>query len=137
MQEVIGTAYYIAPEVLAGQYTEACDMWSIGVITYVLLAGYPPFNAENENKVYKKIRTCDYYFHEEDWAEISEEAMDFIRYLLKPQANKRLTPDQALNHPWIQRFNHETPSKTVMDNLLAFQQKNKFQKEILLTIASF
>ena len=71
MKTKIGTAYYMAPEVLEGVYTEACDMWSVGVIAFTLLCGYPPFNAENEAKLFYKIKTCDYEFFEDDWSHVS------------------------------------------------------------------
>ena len=74
MSTRIGTPYYISPEVLQGEYDLSCDMWSIGVITYVMLCGYPPFNASNEYLLYRKITLFDYEFHEDAWSCISEEA---------------------------------------------------------------
>lgn len=60
---VLGTAYYIAPEVLAGEYNEKCDVWSIGVILYILLSGRPPFNAENDEKIMAKVRKGKFNFN--------------------------------------------------------------------------
>ena len=67
MNTKLGTPYYVAPEVLDGHYDKQCDLWAIGVITYVLLAGEPPFNGENAAAVFKKIKTTDYEFTNEVW----------------------------------------------------------------------
>lgn len=64
MNTKTGTPYYMAPEVLEGSYDETCDMWSIGVITYCMLGGYPPFNADTDAKLFRKIKLCDYEFHD-------------------------------------------------------------------------
>lgn len=96
-----GTPYYMAPEIIEGQYNESCDMWAIGVITYILLSGYPPFNADTEMQLFNKIRTCDFEFIEEDWKDISSDAKSFIMKLLQPDPVKRLKPLDALKHPWI------------------------------------
>ena len=82
----IGTPYYLAPEVLEGKYDKQCDLWSIGVITYVLLCGYPPFNAEKEHDLFNKILCLDYEFYEKEWDQISWEAKDFIEKLLVQDA---------------------------------------------------
>ena len=83
----------MAPEVLDGAYDEACDMWSLGVITYCLLCGYPPFNAETDAKLFLKIKTCDYDFNNPIWVSMSPESKDFIRNLLKPNPKDRMTPE--------------------------------------------
>jgi len=69
-----GTPYYMAPEIIDGEYDESCDMWSIGVITYSLLVGYPPFNALNDAQLFRKIKLCDFEFHEQHWSHISKES---------------------------------------------------------------
>jgi calcium-dependent protein kinase len=101
MTTKIGTPYYVSPEILEGKYDNSCDIWSIGVITYIMLCGYPPFNALNENLLFKKILDCDYKFAEEDWKSISEEAKDFVRQCLQVDTSKRLTAEMAINHPWL------------------------------------
>lgn len=82
MNSRIGTPYYMAPEVIDGQYNQSCDMWSIGVITYSLLAAYPPFNADNDAQLFRKIKFCDYEFHKDVWSEISDDAKKFISMCL-------------------------------------------------------
>lgn len=84
MTTKLGTPYYVSPEVLDGKYDKACDMWSVGVIAFVLLAGYPPFNAPNEHQLFRKIQCCDFEFKPQYWANISEEAKDFISKCLQP-----------------------------------------------------
>ena len=101
-----GTPYYMAPEVIKGSYDEMCDMWSIGVITFAILGGYPPFNIGREqpdSQLYNKILTCDYEFDEEIWEDVSEEAKDFIQKLLEPNREKRMKPEEAIKHKWIQQ----------------------------------
>ena len=71
MQTKIGTPYYVSPEILEGTYDKGCDMWSIGVITYIMLCGYPPFNAATEIQLFNKIRCCDFEFHDGAWDGIS------------------------------------------------------------------
>lgn len=96
MSTKIGTPYYMAPEVLDGAYTEACDMWSLGVITYCLLCGYPPFNDDNDLKLFNKIKKCEYEFQMPEWGTVSEESKDFIRKLLQLNPKERMTPEEAL-----------------------------------------
>ncbi|CAB1315348.1 unnamed protein product, partial [Coregonus sp. 'balchen'] len=82
-------------------YSKAVDCWSIGVITYILLCGYPPFFEDNETRLFAKIMRADYAFHSPFWDDISESAKDFIRNMMQKHPNKRFTTEQALRHPWI------------------------------------
>lgn len=101
MTTKVGTPYYVAPEVLKREYTKACDMWSIGVITYILLCGYPPFYGENDKDIFNSVKTGRFDFPNSEWDDISSSAKDFITALLKLIPSERLTAKQALNHPWI------------------------------------
>ncbi|XP_077429810.1 calcium/calmodulin-dependent protein kinase type 1D-like [Vanacampus margaritifer] len=102
MSTACGTPGYVAPEVLAQKpYSKAVDCWSIGVITYILLCGYPPFFEENETRLFSKIMRADYSFHAPFWDEISESAIDFIRNMMEKNPTKRFTTEQAMRHPWI------------------------------------
>lgn len=92
MKTRTGTPYYVAPEILQGAYTQSCDMWALGVITYCMLSGYPPFNAEDNKTLFRKILHCDYEFHEPQWTHISSEAKKFISCLIEPDTKKRLKP---------------------------------------------
>ena len=111
-----GTPYYIAPEVLKGNYTEKCDMWSIGVIIFIMLSGFPPFNGKSDDEIIGKVRRGQWNFNNEIWATISAEAKDLIKNLLTIDINARLTAIQALEHPWIKQR-----SKTTFNEGLARQ----------------
>lgn len=102
MSTACGTPGYVAPEVLAQKpYSKAVDCWSIGVITYILLCGYPPFYEETESKLFEKIKEGYYEFESPFWDDISESAKDFIRHLLEKNPKTRFTCEEALRHPWI------------------------------------
>ncbi|KAL7529962.1 hypothetical protein ACHAWF_003190 [Thalassiosira exigua] len=101
MSTAAGTPYYVAPEVLARKYDKSCDLWSVGVIAYVLLCGYPPFNGADDMEVHDAVRCGWYRFPSEDWSGASAEAKDFIRHLLQMDPRNRMTAEQALEHPWI------------------------------------
>ena len=101
MNTKVGTLHYVAPEVLTREYTKSCDIWSIGVITYILLCGYPPFYGDTDNQVFCQVRTAQFDFPSPDWDGISDSAKDFICSLLRREPAKRLTAAQALLHPWI------------------------------------
>lgn len=96
-----GTAYYIAPEVLSGKYDEKCDLWSIGVILYVMLSGRPPFNGRNDREILSKVQSGRYSLDDDLWDRKSDEAKNLIRSLLEVDPKKRLSASQALASPWI------------------------------------
>ncbi|KAL7720698.1 non-specific serine/threonine protein kinase [Entamoeba marina] len=97
-----GTPVYVAPEVLnAKGYGMEVDMWSIGVITYVLLCGYPPFFGDTLGEILGAVLAADYDFHEEYWSEVSNEAIQFITNLLVIEPSLRLTAEEALEDPWL------------------------------------
>jgi serine/threonine protein kinase len=98
-----GTPDYVAPEVITaeGSYDKSVDMWSVGVITYVLLCGFSPFLSSTQTGLFEKIIKCDYDFPDPEWTNISEEAKDFIRHLLIKDPAQRYTAEQCLQHPWL------------------------------------
>lgn len=103
MNTKVGTPYYVAPEVLRRKYTSSCDIWSIGVITYILLCGYPPFYGDSDKQIFESVRTGFFDFPSPDWDEISNEAKDFVCSLLKSNPEERLSAEQARRHPWIRK----------------------------------
>ncbi|XP_054564026.1 MAP kinase-activated protein kinase 3 isoform X1 [Eptesicus fuscus] len=100
------TPYYVAPEVLGPEkYDKSCDMWSLGVIMYILLCGFPPFYSNTGQAISpgmkRRIRLGQYGFPNPEWSEVSEDAKQLIRLLLKTDPTERLTIAQFMNHPWI------------------------------------
>jgi len=135
-----GTPYYVAPQVLAGKYDQSSDVWSLGVIMYVLLCGYPPFHGETDKEVLDKVRLGNFSFNSQEWKHVSEDAKELIQKLLKMNPRDRFTAEQALNHSWV--ANKAPKAKdvaigaSIVDNLKGFQSQNKFKKAALHLIAS-
>jgi serine/threonine protein kinase len=97
-----GTPSYVAPEILKNQpYDQSCDMWSVGVVLYVMLCGYTPFMEEKQNMMFERIKMGDWTFDPEDWSGISTEAKDLIKGLMCTSPHRRLTAKQALRSKWI------------------------------------
>ena len=96
----VGTAYYVAPEILQGSYTEKCDIWSMGVILYIFLSGDPPFNGQSDSEIYKKILKLDLSFPERKWKNISNDAIGLIKHMITPE-NERYNARQVLDHQWF------------------------------------
>eukprot|EP01088_Endostelium_zonatum_P006526 TRINITY_DN18661_c0_g1_i1.p1 TRINITY_DN18661_c0_g1~~TRINITY_DN18661_c0_g1_i1.p1 ORF type:complete len:306 (-),score=75.46 TRINITY_DN18661_c0_g1_i1:126-1043(-) len=120
MQTACGTPGYVAPEVLQAEgYGDEVDMWSIGVITYILLCGFPPFYSESVPEVFEQIMKAEYDYPAEYWDEISDEAKDFINHLLVVDVKKRLTAKKALEHNWLKA------NKAKTGKLAKFQAKMK------------
>lgn len=98
----LGTPLYVAPEILKGKkYDFSVDMWSLGVLMYILLCGYPPFHNKDTQKLYKLICSGQVTFQGKYWGAISNEAKQFIKALLTTEAKKRLTAKDARSHPWL------------------------------------
>ncbi|KAL3779241.1 hypothetical protein HJC23_010888 [Cyclotella cryptica] len=101
MSTIVGTPYYISPDVLRKSYNKSSDLWSVGVIAYILLCGYPPFNGSSNSEVYSAVQRGLYYFPSEDWKHVSSSARDFVVRLLQTDPRRRMTAEQAMSHPWI------------------------------------
>ncbi|QRV76985.1 calcium/calmodulin-dependent protein kinase [Ceratobasidium sp. AG-Ba] len=102
LQTVAGSFGYVAPEVLSGQgHGKPVDIWSTGIITYVLLCGYSPFRATTQAELVEETMRARVEFHHSFWAHISQTAKDFIKFLLNPDPNTRPTAAEALKHPWL------------------------------------
>jgi len=136
MHGVFGTSYYVAPEVIAGTYSEKCDVWSIGVILYILLSGEPPFNGQTDEAIVERIRIGEYSFEGDRWAEVSDEAKDLINSILCKESD-RISAGEAFQHPWfelIRQMEQETDGAAVhargqnvaraLANLKSFSSKN-------------
>ncbi|KAF2288463.1 hypothetical protein GH714_007675 [Hevea brasiliensis] len=101
LNDIVGSAYYVAPEVLHRSYGTEADMWSIGVIAYILLCGSRPFWARTESGIFRAVLKADPIFDDAPWTSLSPEAIDFVKRLLNKDYRKRLTAAQALSHPWL------------------------------------
>eukprot|EP00829_Urostomides_striatus_P010151 TRINITY_DN2333_c0_g1_i7.p1 TRINITY_DN2333_c0_g1~~TRINITY_DN2333_c0_g1_i7.p1 ORF type:complete len:457 (-),score=119.21 TRINITY_DN2333_c0_g1_i7:50-1348(-) len=136
IKEMVGSAYYIAPEVLTGKYTSKCDVWSIGVILYMLLSGFPPFNAENDEAVMEVVKTGVYDFSDPAWDSISEDAKDLIKKMLTFDQNKRISAAEAYQHKWIQNQNDVKVSSSVLKNLHKFHATSKLHHASMMYIVT-
>ncbi|TRY91940.1 hypothetical protein DNTS_029644 [Danionella cerebrum] len=126
-----------SPEVLAQKpYSKAVDCWSIGVITYILLCGYPPFYEDNETRLFSKIMKAEYAFHTPYWDDISESAKDFIRHMLEKNPSKRFTTEQALSHPWIigDTAHNDNILHSVCEQIQKNFAKSKWKRAINATV---
>ncbi|CAM9580133.1 unnamed protein product, partial [Discosporangium mesarthrocarpum] len=129
-----GTPGYVAPEILMRRkYDQKVDMWSVGVITYVLLGGYPPFHDENQAKLFMKIKKGVYLFHPEFWSDISPEAKDLIKRMLTVEPSKRISADEALEHPYLKVKDSTLEEHNMEENLKRlkiFNARRKFKSAI-------
>jgi len=124
MTTISGTPYYIAPEVLQEIYDEKCDIWSCGVILYIFLCGYPPFNGDNDSEIMKSVKKGIYDFPAEEWSSVSKEAKDLVSNLLKYDPKSRFSAKECLANPWFKK--HETlADKKISQNALTNLKKFK------------
>ncbi|VAH28809.1 unnamed protein product [Triticum turgidum subsp. durum] len=132
--EIVGSPYYMAPEVLKRNYGQEVDVWSAGVILYILLCGVPPFWAETEQGVAQAIIRSVIDFKRDPWPRVSDNAKDLVRGMLNPDPRRRLTAQQVLDHPWLQNIK-KAPNvnlgETVKARLQQFSVMNKFKKHAL------
>ncbi|CAJ2667368.1 CDPK-related kinase 4-like isoform X1 [Trifolium pratense] len=109
LNDIVGSAYYVAPEVLHRSYSVEGDLWSIGVITYILLCGSRPFWARSESGIFRSVLRANPNFDDSPWPSISPEAKDFVKRLLNKDHRKRMTAAQALSHPWLRDEKNAIP----------------------------
>jgi calcium-dependent protein kinase len=136
MHSILGTPYYVAPEVLKGEYDEKCDIWSIGAMTYLMLCGEPPFNGNSNNEIFKKIVKESIKFNSFMWKNISKNAKDFVKLCLNKNSNKRPSASEALKHPWFTKVIKETHNfkkinKDILLNIKDFNINYQFQQMVL------
>ncbi|KAL5806373.1 hypothetical protein ACOSQ3_029268 [Xanthoceras sorbifolium] len=136
--DVVGSPYYVAPEVLRKHYGPEADVWSAGVIIYILLSGVPPFWAESEDEIFQEVLQGDLDFSSDPWPNISESAKDLVRKMLVRDPKKRLSAHEVLCHPWVQ-VDGVAPDKpldsAVLSRLKQFSAMNKLKKIALRVIA--
>ncbi|KAK4745940.1 hypothetical protein SAY87_012252 [Trapa incisa] len=138
--EIVGSPYYMAPEVLKRNYGPEIDIWSAGVILYILLCGVPPFWAESEQGVAQAIISGIIDFKRDPWPHVSEGAKSLVRQMLEPDPKLRLTAKQVLEHPWLQNAK-KAPNvplgDVVKSRLKQFSMMNRFKRKALRVIADF
>ncbi|KAI6677887.1 hypothetical protein NL676_038683 [Syzygium grande] len=105
LNDIVGSAYYVAPEVLHRSYSTEADVWSVGVIAYILLCGSRPFWARTESGIFFAVLKAEPGFDEPPWPSLSSEAKDFVKRLLNKDPRRRMSAAQALSHPWIRNYN--------------------------------
>ncbi|OAY71788.1 Calcium-dependent protein kinase 7 [Ananas comosus] len=136
--EIVGSPYYMAPEVLKRNYGPEIDVWSAGVILYILLCGVPPFWAETDEGIAQAIIQSVIDFEREPWPKVSDNAKDLVRCMLDPNPYTRLTAQQVLEHPWLQNAS-AVPNiplgEAVRTRLQQFSVMNKFKKKALIVVA--
>ncbi|XP_050227279.1 calcium-dependent protein kinase 26 isoform X2 [Mercurialis annua] len=113
----VGSPFYIAPEVLVGEYNQAADLWSAGVILYILLSGMPPFWGKTKSRIFDAVRAADLRFAPDPWDTISAFARDLISGMLCVDSSKRLTAAQVLAHPWMRDCAELVQETCEQDNL--------------------
>ena len=101
LTDMCGTAFYVAPEVIKGKYNSKCDIWSCGVMTYILISGVPPFSGENDDEIMDKVVKGKFSFTGDAWKKVSPNCKDFISKLLRLNPKERPDCDEILNDPWI------------------------------------
>ena len=142
MNDGVGTIYTMAPEVLRGSYTSQADLWSTGVITFMLLANEKPFKGKKRKKVIQKIMTLDYNFEKPIWGTHSNESKEFVKALLEANPKKRMNATQALQHEWQEKkfsLNDREPSQELLsschESIENYRDVSAFKKMALMVIA--
>lgn len=138
-----GSVYYVAPEVLLSSYTEQCDVWSLGVILFLILSGKPPFNGANDQIILKKVYEGKYSMDGPEWSEVSDDAKDLVGKMLIYDFKKRFTARQCLEHRWIKvagkvdssRLNQPVGRRSLR-NLRTFKAESKMQEAIMYFIVN-
>lgn len=133
MTKVNGTPYYIAPEVISEVYDEKCDIWSAGVILYVLLCGYPPFNGETDKDIMNAVTKGEFDFPDEEWSVVSKEGKDIIKKMLTYDPKKRIGALECLADPWfkineLKTAENKELAKSSLDNMKRFKRNRKFEQ---------
>ena len=109
LSDTVGTPYYVCPEMLCKEkYDYKCDVWSVGVIAFMLLGGYPPFDGDSDKEIFEAIEKGELMQNDQVWEQVSDEALEFILFLLEPNASWRPTAAEALEHPWLAKQRETT-----------------------------
>lgn len=138
LRQIVGSAYYVAPEVLRKKYSKEADIWSCGVILYILLSGYPPFYGETESTIFDAILKGKYDMDSDPWPYISDAAKDCVRRMLNQDVKKRATASEILKHDWLKEngiASDKPLNNAVVERLKGFTAMNHLKKEALKVMA--
>ena len=138
-EDLVGSAFYVAPEVLQCDYSREADIWSCGVILYILLSGVPPFWDDTEQGIFAAIVKGDIDFQSKPWPSISSGAKECVKMMLTKDTAVRATAEQVMNHPWMKEDGSapDTPlDNAVVERIKKFSEMNKLKKLALKMIAA-
>ena len=133
LKGAVGTTFYMAPEVITGNYNEKCDIWALGVILYIMLCGKPPFYSQNEEELKKNICSMKYTFDYPEFKKVSQDAIDLIKKILVPP-EKRLSAAEILQTPWIKENAPHATGENLKQNwehIEKYSKLNLVQKSII------
>jgi calcium-dependent protein kinase len=136
----VGTPYYMAPEMISGNFVKESDVWSIGVIMYILVTGKQPFSGKTKEEVYDKVKNGKYDFKTLYYSKCSNLVKDLIKKILVTEPDKRMTIEACLEHSWFKQFENDKNinlafSEEIVNSLKQFQNQNLLQKEIRYYLA--
>ena len=142
IKTIVGSSYYIAPEVINKKYNRECDLWSAGVILYMFIVGHAPFDGKTDKAIMEQVKKGNFLRNEDRWLNASKEVKDLINKLLIYEPEKRLTAMEALKHPWFKvtksnmLYNNISKEEVLnyIQNLLNYKIKSKFEELVLAYI---
>jgi len=142
IKTIVGSSYYIAPEVINKKYNRECDLWSAGVILYMFIVGHAPFDGKTDKAIMEQVKKGNFLRNEDRWLNASKEVKDLINKLLIYEPEKRLTAMEALKHPWFKvtksnmLYNNISKEEVLnyIQNLLSYKIKSKFEELVLAYI---
>ncbi|KAG5589425.1 hypothetical protein H5410_039939 [Solanum commersonii] len=137
-KDLVGSAYYVAPEVLRREYGPEADIWSAGVILYILLSGVPPFYGENDQSIFDAVLRGHLDFSSDPWPSVSSSAKDLVKKMLRSDPRERISAAEVLNHPWMREDGDASDKPldiAVLSRMKQFRAMNKLKKVALKVIA--
>eukprot|EP00210_Caulerpa_lentillifera_P008598 g8202.t1 len=135
-KDLVGSPYYVAPEVLKNDYSHQADMWSLGVILYIMLSGLPPFWGDTEEQIFRMVLQGNLDFQTEPWPSLSADAKDCVRKLCTMDPSKRSTATEILQHPWLKKdaTSETTFDAVVLQRIKRFAALNRLKKTALMVV---
>jgi calcium-dependent protein kinase len=135
-RKIVGTLFYIAPEVINKQYGPECDVWSLGVVLYTMICGTPPFLGNNTTEIFQRIQYCKLEFLQKAWKLVSEECKDLIKKMMKKNPRERISMAEVMQHGWFAKLNSQTEDVPlhIFKALFRYHEPNKIQKSLMKII---